>query len=181
MKTLIPLANGVEEMEAVIVADVLRRAGWPVTLAAVDPPPITAARGVRLLADASWEDIDPNAFDLLVLPGGAGGARRLSVHPGVQAAIRAFAAAEKWLAAICAGPLALQAAGALDGKQATCHPACAAALTAGPRRPERVVRDGNLITSQGPGTAFEFALALVAAGDGPAAAKRLAGEMVVSC
>ncbi|MBT3194356.1 MAG: DJ-1/PfpI family protein [Verrucomicrobia bacterium] len=159
---VVPLAEGVEEMEAVIVIDVLRRASLDVVSAAIgDSRTVTASRGVVLLADTLWSSIVPNNYDAIVLPGGAGGSERLCEHTGVLEAIRGFHSEAKLVAAVCAGPLALQAAGVLTDCAATCHPAVAKQLTATSRRTERVVRDGNVITSQGPGTTFEFALAII--------------------
>ncbi|MDA0577532.1 MAG: DJ-1/PfpI family protein [Verrucomicrobia bacterium] len=179
IKALVPLAEGVEEMEAVIVVDTLRRAGWIVTTAAITPQPITASRGVRLLADTDWAAITPADYDVLVLPGGAGGTRHMIQSPAVQTAIRDFHAQAKFIAAICAAPLVLQAAGILAGKQVTCHPGVAGDLTATARSPNRVVVDGNLITSQGPGTAFEFALAILRHVSGPAAVETVTPGLIL--
>lgn len=177
---LIPLAHGVEEMEAVILIDVLRRAQWQVVTAGMDDGVIQASRGVRLAPDKPWADVKPDDFDMLVLPGGAGGAERLSHHNALLQALVRFDRAGKWIGAICAAPLVLQAAGILSGRRATCHPGVAAKLTATPRRNERVVVDGKLVTSQGPGTAFEFALTLIRLVDGDAKAHTLAEGMVLS-
>ncbi len=179
MKALIPLADGVEEMEAVIIADVLRRAGWTVTLAGLKPGPVTAARGVRLLPDDEWNRLRLDDFEALILPGGAVGSRHLCEHEGVQVAIRAFAASGRLLAAICAAPLALQAAGVLRNRRATCHPAVRAQLTQAKVEDARVVEDGTVVTGAGPGAAFEFALVLVARINGRARADALAAEMLV--
>jgi len=181
MKTLMPWADGVEEMEAVILADVLRRAGWPVTTAGLRPGPVSGSRGVKLLPDAVWSDVAPDAFDALVLPGGARGTENLAAHAGVLAAVRAFDAAGKRLAAVCAAPLVLQAAGVLrPGRRITSHPAVRNQFRDADWRDERVVEDGPLVTSQGPGTCFEFALALVARAEGPRRAAALAAEMRVA-
>ncbi len=168
---LVPFADGLEEMEAVILVDVLRRAGVAVTTAGLTGGPVTASRGVRLLPDKAWDDIQPDAFDLLAIPGGAEGVNRLRADTRVLDTVRAFHSAGKWIAAVCAGPLVLQQAGILGGRRVTCHPGVATQLTATPRLDDRVVVDGRLITSQGPGTSFEFALALVQclAGRGQAA------------
>ena len=178
MKALIPLADGVEEMEAVILTDVLRRAGWTVTTAGMKPGPVSASRGVRLVPDAAWDDLDPAAFDALVLPGGAQGTRNLSAHEGVLAAVRAFDAEGRLLAAVCAAPLVLQAAGILGpDRRVTCHPAVRTQLREATYVDERVVEDGHRVTSQGPGTCFEFALALVARVEGRGRAAKLAAEL----
>ena len=176
---LIPLANGVEEMEAVILIDVLRRAEWQVVVAGVDDGVIKASRGVRLVPDTPWADLTPDDFDILALPGGAGGTDRLSQHRPLLELIRRFDRAGKWIGAICAAPLVLQAAGILTGRQITCNPGVAAKLTVTPRRTERVVVDGRLVTSQGPGTTFEFALTLIRLVEGEAKASTLAESMLV--
>lgn len=165
-KALVPLADGVEEMEAVIIVDVLRRAGWEVCAAALKSTVVTASRGVKIVADQLWDEINPASFDLIVLPGGAQGTENLRGDSRVLAALRDAALRGKITAAVCAAPLVLQEAGLLDGKKATCHPGAAAKLVATKRSDERVVTDGKVVTSQGAGTTFEFALALVALVDG---------------
>ena len=176
---LVPLADGCEEMEAVILIDVLRRAGWEVVAAGLASGPVTGSRGVRLVADADWAEVEPTAFDVLVLPGGGPGTERLRADRRVLDALRAHHAAGRIVAAICAAPLVLQAAGLLDGKEATCHPGVADALTRARHVDRPVVWTGHIATSQGPGTAFAFALALVERIDGPDAARRIAREMVL--
>ncbi len=162
MKALVPIANGSEEMEAVIIIDTLRRAEWDVTVAGLTPGIIDASRGVKLVADADWGTIDPMDFDVLLLPGGFGGTMAFCEHAGVQQAIRDFDAAEKPFGCICAAALALNKAGVLEGRSFTCYPGVEQKLPADIQPLDAaVVIDGNLITSQGPGTAFEFALALI--------------------
>jgi len=176
---LVPLADGVEEMEAVITIDVLRRAQWNVTTAGLKDGLVTASRGVRFVPDQVWSAIDSHAFDILMIPGGAAGAEHLAQDERVLETIRWFDRSGKRIGAVCAGPLVLQAAGILKGRQATCHPGVADKLTATVRRNDRVVVDRNLVTSQGPGTCFEFALALVRLVDGPEKAAALAQAMVL--
>jgi 4-methyl-5(b-hydroxyethyl)-thiazole monophosphate biosynthesis len=174
-RALLPLADGVEEMEAVILTDTLRRARWTVVSAAVGPSAtVTASRNVRLVADVMWADVRAHEFDVLLIPGGAGGTAALLRHGGVLAAIHGFAAAGKLVAAICAGPLVLQAAGVLKGRRATCYPDSQAQLTDAVLTPGRVVMDGNIVTSLGPGSAFELALALIELRDGAEARARVA-------
>ncbi len=176
MKILTPWANGLEEMEAVILVDMFRRAGWSVTAAGLEPGPVKASRGVRLVPDALWDETDPLSFDALVLPGGGPGAEALSRHAGVQDAIRRMAEAGKTVAAICAAPLALAAAGVLKGREATCYPTLAPKLEAAGAtyRDAPVVTDGVFVTSQGPGTCFAFALALIERLADAATARQLA-------
>lgn len=176
---LIPLADGVEEMEAVILIDVLRRAGMDVTSAGLTGAAVTASRGVRLVPDKAWADIRPGSFDVLAIPGGAEGVNRLKADTRILNTVRVFHGAGKWIAAVCAGPLVLQEAGILTGRRATCHPGVAAQLTATARLDDRVVVDGHVITSQGPGTSFEFALALVRYVLDPEKARSLAKAMIL--
>lgn len=161
IRALIPLAHGVEEMEAVIAIDTFRRAGWEVVSAGIYPGLIIASRGVRLMPDAAWDEIDPTSFDVLVVPGGSEGTAALCRDERVLEAIRHFMQSGKPVGAICAGPLVLQSAGVLAGRKVTCHPRVAPQLTRGTRLDHRVVVDGRLITSQAAGTTFEFALAII--------------------
>ena len=183
---LVPIAEGVEEIEVVTIIDVLRRARWDVVAAAVhpgpaagSPAPVTASRGVRIVPDAEWASINPLDFDLLVLPGGAGGTDVLKGDARVLDAVRGFVSAGKLVGAICAAPLVLQAAGVLNGRKATCHPSVRAQLTSAQLQTDAVVVDGGIMTSQGPGTAIAFALALIRRVAGPAAAETVAKALVL--
>jgi DJ-1 family protein len=168
IRALIPLADGCEEMETVIVADTLRRAGWNVVLAGLaGSGAVCGSRNIRLLPDARWEELDLLSFDLIVLPGGAAGARTLCRHDGVQEALRVFDIEEKWIGAVCAAPLALHCAGILAGRRFTCYPGVETEMNRSDRSIQPVVIDRNLITSQGPGTSFAFALALIEQIDSP--------------
>lgn len=179
IRALIPVADGCEEMEVVITADTLRRAGWNVVLAGLHgTAPVTASRNIRLIPDARWEELDLLSFDLLVLPGGAGGTKALCAHDGVQETIRIFDIEEKWIGAICAGPLALHTAGILKGRAFTCFPGVETEMPRSDRSDEAVVIDRNLITSQGPGTGFAFALKLIELLDSPAAAEKVRSGLI---
>lgn len=180
MNVLMPVADGSEEMEIVIVVDTFRRAKWKVVIAGLGAGAIRASRGVRLVPDEAWADIKPETFDMLVIPGGWEGVTALAKDERLLATVRAFMANGKWVAAICAGPLVLQAAGVLQGRRATCHPGVVGELTQTQRLNDRVVVDGRLITSQAPGTAFEFALALIRTVEGDRKADELAKAMVVN-
>ena len=180
MNVLIPVADGSEEMEVVIVVDTFRRAKWNVVIASLGIGAIRASRGVQLMPDAAWADVIPDDFDMLVIPGGGDGVTALAKDKRLLATARAFMANGKWVAAICAGPLVLQAAGVLQGRRVTCHPGVAGELTQTPRLNDRVVVDGRLITSQAPGTAIEFTLAIIRAVEGDRKANELAKAMVVN-
>ena len=175
-RAIVPLADGVEEMEAVIIIDTLRRAGWEVVCAGVREGVITASRGVRIAPDTHWDAVDPSAFDALVIPGGSGGAETLRRDNRILSAVRDFMAGNKIVGAICAGPLVLESAGVLAGRSVTCYPGVP--LTRGKRLDERVVIDGNLVTGQGPAMAFEFALALAGLVDGEKARKTAASMLL---
>lgn len=178
-KVLVPLADGVEEMEAVISIDTLRRAEWEVVSVGLKEGTVTASRGVCIQPDTIWDDIDYKSFDVLLLPGGGGGVQLLAGDPRVLDAVRYFSDERKWIAAVCAGPLVLQQAGILAGKKVTCHPGVVEMLKVTHRSEDAVVVDGKLVTSQGPGTSFSFALKLVELIDGQAKAEGLARAMVL--
>lgn len=172
VKALVLLAEGVEEMEAVIAIDVLRRAGVEAVTASTGATrEVTASRGVRLIADALLDAVSPDEFSALVIPGGAGGSRRLAGDSRVLELVRLYAKAGKLIAAVCAGPLVLKAAGVLRNVRITCHPAVRDQFPEVQVCAERVVVDGQFITSQGPGTSMEFALAI---------ARRLVGTEVAA-
>ena len=161
-KVIVPLADGAEEMEAVIIIDVLRRGDLEVTAASIKSDKvINCSRGVTLVADVLWDDIEPANYDAVILPGGAVGADNLARFSPLAETIREFQASGKLVGAICAAPLVLQNAGVLRGVPATCYPTLGSELNQSEFVPERVVKSGNIITSQGPGTAMEFALAVL--------------------
>ncbi len=177
-KVLVPLAEGCEEIEAVTVIDVLRRAQFEVVVAGIREGEVVASRGVKLSPDVEFGSINALDFDAIVVPGGYGGVMNLIKDERVLAAIRALDEAGRWVCAVCAGPLVLQAAGVLEGRRATCYPSAAEHLTATPRVNERVVVDGKLITSQGPGTSMAFALEIVRQIGGASLAQRTASELL---
>lgn len=160
---LIPLAEGFEELEAVTVIDLLRRAGVGVVTAGLQPGPITASRGVVMLPDTVLDAVLSQDFDMIALPGGLPGANYLRDDARVQSILKRHAAAGRYTAAICAAPIALAQAGLLVGKKATSYPGFVEKLTIADFRhsTEAVVVDGKVITSRGPGTAMDFALTLI--------------------
>lgn len=159
---IIPLADGCEEMEVVIIADVLRRADINTTLAAIGNVTVTASRGIKLAADCLWNDCNLSQYDAIIIPGGAEGVELIRKHNGVRDALKAQHASGRMVAAICAGPLVLHDAGLLKNRKATCYPTLAEKLPEADYICKTVVTDNNIITSRGPGTAFEFALTIVA-------------------
>jgi len=130
--------------------------------------------------DVRWSDVDVSECDLIVLPGGGPGTEALCRDPRVLEAIRFFDAQQKTIAALCAAPLVLQEAGILDGREVTCHPSVADDLTTARYVDRAVVADGNIVTSQGPGTAFAFALTLIARVDGEDKAEVIRRAMILA-
>lgn len=161
-RALVILAEGAEEAEAVIIVDVLRRAGLETVFAALDGEgTVQCSRKVRIATDGPLASVT-GSFDVVILPGGAEGARRLGKSEQVGERLRNHSREGKLVAAICAAPLAFQAHQVFAGRMMTCHPSVASRIAMyGKLERAAVVEDGNLITSQGPGTAFVFALAVV--------------------
>lgn len=163
-KVLVPLAPGFEDLEAVTLVDLLRRAGVEVITASLTPGLVQGARGIRVEADAQLDAVLDLDFDMIALPGGMPGAENLKRDRRILALLRKMAAAGKFTAAICAAPIALAEAGLLDGKKATSYPGFVDKLNL-PHTTyldDAVVVDGRVVTSRGPGTAMDFALTLIA-------------------
>jgi 4-methyl-5(b-hydroxyethyl)-thiazole monophosphate biosynthesis len=179
-KVLVTIAEGIEEIEAVCLIDTLRRAGAQVTVASVGKLNIIASRGVKLTADKLIEDCVKESYDLIVLPGGMPGAEHLRDSSQLTEMLVKQKAAGKLYSAICASPAVVLAAhGLLEDKKATCHPALSDKLICKEKVQDRVVVDGNCITSQGPGTAMELAIELVKQLFGDERAKQVAGPMLI--
>ncbi len=160
---LVPLAQGCEELEAVTIIDLLRRAGIEVVTAGLDAQPVRASRGTVLIPDTTLADVCERDFDMVVLPGGLPGADHLDRDPRIKALLTRSATAGHYVAAICAAPKVLASAGLLDNRRATSFPGVLDALEVPglTYREEAVVQDGRIITSRGPGTAMDFALTLI--------------------
>ncbi|XP_065371310.1 protein dj-1beta [Calliphora vicina] len=158
---LIILAPGAEEMEFVISADVLRRAGVKVTVAGLSgTEPVKCSRDVMILPDTSLEASKSNKYDVVILPGGLGGSKAMAESAVVGEILKQQEAEGRIVAAICAAPTALAAHSICQGKSLTSYPSVKSQLEAIYKYvdDQTVVQDGNLITSRGPGTAFEFGL-----------------------
>jgi len=181
MRVLVPIAEGVEEIEAVTVIDVLRRAGAEVVVAGVDGAgPVTASRGVRLLPDAALADVLGDAYDLVALPGGLGQTERLCREAALLDLLRRRFAAGQWIAAVCAAPRVLAAAGIASNLALTSHPSQAEHL-AGAReyRTEVVVEDQRVVTSRSAGTALAWSLHLVERLLGPEKRREVEGGLAL--
>jgi len=162
-RVLVPLAEGFEEIEAVTVVDLLRRAGIDVSTASLAGARVTGAHGIPIEADISIDVADASDYDMIVLPGGMPGAEHLKRDPRIIALLRQFGDAGLYTAAICAAPGVLAHAGLLDNRRATSFPGfltpdAAPGITL---NDAPVVVDGKVVTSRGPGTATEFSLALI--------------------
>lgn len=158
---VVPLARGFEEIEAVTIVDVLRRAGEQVVMAGLAAGPCTGSHGITVTPDCSIDAIDAGDVAMVVLPGGMPGASTLRDDPRVIRLLVDVAANGAFVAAICAAPIALARAGLDRGRTMTSYPGFAKDLTGARYVEDRVVVDGRIVTSRGPGTALEFALALV--------------------
>lgn len=162
-KVLVPIATGFEEIEAVSIIDVLRRAGIEVIMGALnDQMVVKGANAISVQCDRSLVGISADEIDMIVLPGGWGGTKALAQDVNVQNLLKAMDAKGKHIGAICAAPFALDTAGVLK-EGYTCYPSVENEIkTAGFRGAESaVVESGNVMTSRGPGTAICFGLAIV--------------------
>jgi 4-methyl-5(b-hydroxyethyl)-thiazole monophosphate biosynthesis len=178
---LVPIADGSEEIEAVCIIDTLRRAGAEVTVASAGSLQVTASRGVKLVADALIADCVRQTYDCIALPGGMPGAEHLRDSAELIGLLKKQKQAGRLYAALCASPaVALRPHGLLDGIRATCFPSFRDRLDPAYASDDRVVVDGRCVTSQGPGTALEFALKLVELLVGPAKAREVGSAMLVA-
>ena len=158
----VPLAKGFEEIEAVSLIDVMRRGGIEVIVAGVNEELVTGANGITIKTDTDIKNVVAEDLDMIVLPGGWDGTHALAEDPTVQSLLKEMKAKEKIVGAICAAPFALKAAGVL-GEHHTCYPSVEEQIgnLEGYTDREKVVIDGNVMTSRGPGTAICFGLAIV--------------------
>jgi len=162
MKTaLVLFAEGSEELEAISIVNILRRADVIVTLAGLNDGALRGSRGVTILPDISLDAVLHGDFDMLVLPGGQPGTRHLQADARVFRLLLQMSQQGKYIAAICAAPSVLATAGLLAGKRATCYPTSLDDFPSVDLQTHAIVEDGKLITSRGPGTAMDFALILV--------------------
>ena len=172
------LGKGFEEAEALVTADVLRRADIPVTLTGIGGSTVTGSHNITVLADQLVEQVKLVAGDMVVLPGGMGGVASIEHSQEAMALVRQAASSDEyWLAAICAAPTLLARAGVLPkGVNAVCYPGLEGALVeagAVPQMDRPAVTEGKLITSRSAGSAYDFGLALAAALAGTALALTL--------
>jgi len=160
MKAFVPLADGFEEIEAITIIDVLRRAGVEVDIVTLASMHVKGSHGVIVHADLFISNVNAGDYDLAVLPGGMPGSRNLQKNPTVIEIVRHLHEEDKIVAAICAAPLALQEAGVLTEDQFTMHPNVMNEVPLACTN-DRVKVFGNVITGQASGAALTFALAIV--------------------
>ncbi len=167
-RVVVPIAPGFEEIETITIVDILRRAGVAVSLASVEkgaPPAALEGRtGIKVMADRALSEVQASDFDMIVLPGGLKGAQTLQNDRHVARLLRDLQQADPsrfYIGAICAAPIVLASNNMIAGRRLTSHPSVKDQLDGAIYDEGRVVIDGNLVTSRGPGTAMEFALTLV--------------------
>jgi 4-methyl-5(b-hydroxyethyl)-thiazole monophosphate biosynthesis len=162
-RVLVPIAEGFEEIEALTVVDILRRAGADVVLAGVGGRPQVVGRShVSVIPDEAIETaLEKAPYDMIVLPGGLPNAHILRDHVQLSKAVKEHADQGAYLGAICAAPVALERSGVLEGQPYTSHPGVKDQLTSEGYCDDRVVVAGKVLTSRAPGTAMEFAFAIV--------------------
>ena len=160
-KVLVYLAPGFEEIEAITIIDLLRRANIDVTVAGLGDSPITGSHDISVLSDVNVEDVNPDSFDYLVLPGGQPGTNNLKNNQRVLETIKKFQQEKKLIGAICAAPTVLHKAGVLENKKVTSYPSEEKVFSTSVYEEIPVVKDENIITSRGVGTAIDFALELI--------------------
>lgn len=178
-KVLMPLANGFEEIEALAVVDILRRAEIEVVMAGVTGGTIVSARDISIIPDTTLETIIIDEFDMIVLPGGQPGTDNLNATPLLHNILNKFNETGKLIGAICAAPIILAADGILDGKRVTSYPTYSNKLGKSFYDDLPVVWDGNIITSQGAGTAYRFAFEIVSRLTDTSNSEKIARAMLI--
>jgi 4-methyl-5(b-hydroxyethyl)-thiazole monophosphate biosynthesis len=161
-RVVVILADGFEEVEAMAIVDVLRRADIDTAMAGLHEGPVVSARKVKVIPDMVIDRVKSDDFDMIVLPGGQPGSDNLNADNRVKELLKSFSQKGKLTGAICAAPFVLANAGLLQGKHATSFPSYKDRLGNVIYEEKNVVEDGNILTSRGPGTALSFGLAIVA-------------------
>ena len=180
-KVAVHLAEGFEEIEAVSIIDVLRRANIETLVVSVtNNKAVTGSHGIQITADVLFEEVDYSAVDMIVLPGGLPGSNNLKNHSGLGKQILDFHKNGKPLGAICAAPLVFGNLGILKNQKATCYPGFENQLHGAEVTGAEVETSGKIITGKGAGVAIQFALKIVESLKGKTLADELAKKMVLS-
>lgn len=179
-KIAVQLAEGFEEIEAVSIIDVLRRAEMEVTVVSITGKlQVNGAHNIKITADQLFENVNFEKTEMIILPGGMPGATNLKEHPGLQKQILKFHKKEKPLGAICAAPLVLGSLGILKDKTATCYPGFEKQLLGANVTGKNVELSGKIVTGKGAGVAIEFALKIVEIFKGEKLADELAHKIIL--
>ena len=174
------LGTGFEEMEAIAPIDLLRRAGIEVKTVGVTGKTVYGSHGIGVVADILPEDMELDAMEMIVLPGGLGGVASARASKPALDALRYGWDQGRFVAAICAGPTVLADLGITDGRNATCYPGCEGQMGSANMQPgAAAVRDGKLITGTSAGCAIPFALELIRALRGEEKAQAIAQQIVI--
>jgi 4-methyl-5(b-hydroxyethyl)-thiazole monophosphate biosynthesis len=173
------LADGFEEVEAMAIIDVLRRAEIDTVVAGLHGGHVTSAREVKIIPDTVIDTVKAEDFDMIVLPGGQPGSDNLNADPRVKELIISFSRKGKLIGAICAAPIVLASAGVLQGKRATSYPSYKDRLGGAVYEERSVVTDGTVLTSRGAGTALSFGLAIVERLVGKERAQKIKEAMLI--
>lgn len=178
-KVCVFLAEGFEEVEGLTVVDLLRRAEEEVIMVSIgESLEVSGSHGIKVMADKLFEEVNYENVDMLVLPGGMPGTLHLGEHEGLTKLLVQFDKEKKKVAAICAAPGVLGANKILEGRKATCYPGCEEKLKGAILSEEAVVRDKNVTTSRGVGTAIAFALELISQLEGEVKAHQIKKSIV---
>ncbi len=174
------MAEGFEEIEAVATIDILRRGDVDVTIVSItSKKEVSGAKGIGVVSDMLFEEVEPSSADMLILPGGMPGSTNLNAHKGLKNLIVDYNNQGKFIAAICAAPLVFGGLGILHGKKAICYPGVEHLLKGAIIEDFPVVQDGNIITGKGPGLAFYFGFKLVEVLNGIAKANEVKSAMLL--
>jgi 4-methyl-5(b-hydroxyethyl)-thiazole monophosphate biosynthesis len=179
-KALVPVANGFEEIEAVSIIDILRRGRIHVVVAGVGGRTLVGSRQIAIVAERGIEEVSGDEFDLICLPGGMPGTTGLAKSEVLGEMLVKQNDAGRLIGAICAAPTVLEKHGLLDGKKFTSHFSVKSKIEGGEYSEDRVVVDGNIVTSQGAGTALEFTLRLVEILEGEERAGKIAHAVIAA-
>jgi 4-methyl-5(b-hydroxyethyl)-thiazole monophosphate biosynthesis len=179
MNILVPLAEGFEEMEAVVIIDVLRRVPLQVTTASTGKNPVTGSHGISIIADTDLDSALKNNWDAVILPGGMPGSTNLRADSRIISLLKKISSEGKVTGAICAAPIVLAAAGLLDGRKTACYPGYEKELAGAVYVSDAAVVDGTVVTGRGAGCSFTFALKLVEVLASPEKADELKKSMQI--